>query len=195
MGRCPAPVGLSLDPERSTAAPICPFRRLTAPRRVTYSVFDTSAAFIDAWMKESKATERILACLTDSKLAFRPSGFGRSLGALAWHIVTALREIGDRAGIETNGPGRDTPVPELAADILSTYVAVAGRIAVGCRALRDEDMAAEVDVYGESWSRGRTLYVLVAHEIHHRGQLTVLLRLADLEVVDTYGPAGPPPDK
>jgi uncharacterized damage-inducible protein DinB len=44
-------------------------------------------------------------------------------------------------------------------------------------------------MYGQMWVRGKTLGVLVTHQIHHRGQLTVLLRLAGLKVPGVYGPA------
>ena len=44
-------------------------------------------------------------------------------------------------------------------------------------------------MYGETWKRGRTLGALVNHQIHHRGQMTVLMRQAGLEVPGVYGPA------
>jgi uncharacterized damage-inducible protein DinB len=33
------------------------------------------------------------------------------------------------------------------------------------------------------------LRVLIQHEVHHRGQMTVLMRQAGLEVPGVYGPA------
>ena len=39
------------------------------------------------------------------------------------------------------------------------------------------------------WSRGKTLGALVTHQIHHRAQLTVVMRLAGLKVPGVYGPA------
>ena len=47
----------------------------------------------------------------------------------------------------------------------------------------------EDDMYGEMWKKGKTLGVLVTHQIHHRGQLTVVMRLAGLKVPGVYGPA------
>jgi uncharacterized damage-inducible protein DinB len=44
-------------------------------------------------------------------------------------------------------------------------------------------------MYGEMWTRGRTLQVLVLHQTHHRGQMTVLMRQAGLAVPGCYGPA------
>jgi uncharacterized damage-inducible protein DinB len=55
--------------------------------------------------------------------------------------------------------------------------------------LTDDDLARMVPMYGESWSLGQVLLALVVHEIHHRGQMTVLMRQAGLVVPGVYGPA------
>ena len=44
-------------------------------------------------------------------------------------------------------------------------------------------------MYGMSWKRGTTLSILVNHQAHHRGQMTVLMRQAGLMVPGVYGPA------
>ena len=44
-------------------------------------------------------------------------------------------------------------------------------------------------MYGETWKKGFALWVTVAHQAHHRGQLTVLMRMAGLKVPGIYGPA------
>ncbi len=38
------------------------------------------------------------------------------------------------------------------------------------------------------WSLGQALGAMISHEIHHRGQITVLMRLAGLTVPNIYGP-------
>jgi len=40
-----------------------------------------------------------------------------------------------------------------------------------------------------SWKKGKVLSVLVKHQTHHQGQLTVIMRLAGLKVPGVYGPA------
>ena len=50
------------------------------------------------------------------------------------------------------------------------------------------DLDREEAMYGEAWKRGYAFYVLVAHQAHHRGQMTVLMRQAELKVPDVYGP-------
>ena len=44
-------------------------------------------------------------------------------------------------------------------------------------------------MYGMTWKRGTTLSLLINHQAHHRGQMTVLMRQAGVPVVGVYGPA------
>jgi uncharacterized damage-inducible protein DinB len=46
-----------------------------------------------------------------------------------------------------------------------------------------------IPMYGEQWPRGNMLWALMAHQAHHRGQMTVLMRQAGLKVPGIYGPA------
>jgi uncharacterized damage-inducible protein DinB len=44
-------------------------------------------------------------------------------------------------------------------------------------------------MYGHlQWKRGQSLLALLVHQVHHRGQMTVLMRQAGLLVPDFYGP-------
>ena len=45
------------------------------------------------------------------------------------------------------------------------------------------------DMYGQQWPRGLTLAILLNHEIHHRAQMTVLMRQAGLVVPGVFGPS------
>ncbi|HPZ10577.1 MAG TPA: DinB family protein, partial [Candidatus Eremiobacteraeota bacterium] len=47
----------------------------------------------------------------------------------------------------------------------------------------------EDDMYGEKWKKSHTLMVLIGHQTHHRGQMTVLMRLSGLQVPGVYGPS------
>jgi uncharacterized damage-inducible protein DinB len=47
---------------------------------------------------------------------------------------------------------------------------------------KDESLLDEVNLYGQNWKKGKVLS-------HHRGQLTVVMRLAGLKVPGVYGPA------
>jgi uncharacterized damage-inducible protein DinB len=44
-------------------------------------------------------------------------------------------------------------------------------------------------MYGQQWKKGVALYYLVAHQTHHRAQMTTLMRLLGLRVPGIYGPS------
>jgi uncharacterized damage-inducible protein DinB len=84
-------------------------------------------------------------------------------------------------------------VPPTVAEIRATYERAAASLANAVEgSWFDGTLAVEDDVYGEPWPRGRTLFVLLCHEVHHRGQLTLLMRQAGLKVPGVYGPSGDP---
>lgn len=146
--------------------------------------------FSQGWAQESESTLKLLRTLTDDSLAQRATPTTRSLGELAWHLVGTLFEMPTAAGLSVETLPEDTPVPASAAEIAETYERAARRVGEAVAAeWTDEALTGEVEMYGERWSRGLTLAILVAHQTHHRGQMTVLMRLAGLRVPGVYGPA------
>jgi len=77
----------------------------------------------------------------------------------------------------------------MAATIGSAYRTAAASLVDQLRAQwTDATLSEEDDMYGERWSRAVTLSVLIRHQTHHRGQLTVLMRQAGLPIPGIYGP-------
>jgi len=115
---------------------------------------------------------------------------GRSLGRLAWHIVQTLGEMGGHAGLKVEAANEKTPQPATAGAIADAYRVGASGVDSAVRsAWTDSDLAGEIDMYGEKWTRAMSLQALISHEIHHRGQMTVLMRQAGLAVPGVYGPS------
>jgi uncharacterized damage-inducible protein DinB len=54
---------------------------------------------------------------------------------------------------------------------------------------KDATLMQEKNFYGMMWKLGMMLDILIRHEVHHRGQMTVLMRQAGLKVPGVYGPA------
>jgi len=141
------------------------------------------------WAYESDATLKIMRALTDVSLAQRVTPSGRTLGRLAWHITQTLPEMGGHAGLQVEGPDVDAPQPG-AEQIASAYEQAAHSLVAAVRRQWTDSMLFEkIPMYGEHWTRGATLMALIAHQIHHRGQMTVLMRQAGLRVPGVYGPA------
>jgi uncharacterized damage-inducible protein DinB len=153
-------------------------------------MFRTIQDFLDEWAGEIESTHKLLLVLTDESLGKRVTGDGRSLGRLGWHIVQSLGEMGTQAGLKFSASVETAPQPEHAAGIASTYRSVAAALGNTVKAMwTDAMLGEEIPMYGEQWTRGKTLSALLRHEIHHRAQMTVLMRQAGLKVPGMYGPA------
>ena len=146
--------------------------------------------FLASWAYETEATVKVYGNLTDASLSQRVDPEGRTLGRIAWHIAQTLPEMGGRTGLAISGPGEKDPVPVSAQVIAAGFREAADSLAAEVGAnWTDADLEVEDDMYGERWRRGQSLGALVNHQIHHRGQMTVLMRQAGLGVPGVYGPS------
>lgn len=146
--------------------------------------------FREDWQFELGATLKVLNNLTDSSLTQEVVPGGRTLGFIAWHITLSLGEMMQRTGLKTDCPSEDTPMPEAAEEISRTYEKAANSVLEQIlNTWSDETLLVEDDMYGEKWKRGATLSALSAHQIHHRAQMTILMRQAGLPVPGVYGPS------
>ena len=146
--------------------------------------------FERTWTRESAETSKLFRILTDTSLAQAVSPQDRTLGRIAWHLVQTMPEMMQRTGLAVDGPSEDAPVPSAARPIAEAYDKTSRAL---LRAVleqwTDATLAVEDDMYGFRWARGVTLSVLLNHQIHHRGQMTVLMRQAGLVVPGVYGPS------
>ena len=146
--------------------------------------------FVKDWEYEAEATGNILHALSDESLSQKVSPEGRTLGFLGWHLAQTLGEMLERVGLKIDAPGFDKDCPTTAAEIADAYQKAAMSVADEVKNnWTDETLLETDDMYGETWARGLTLFYLIAHQSHHRGQMTVLMRQAGLKVPGVYGPA------
>lgn len=150
----------------------------------------TISDFEQTWSKEIEATQKILKHLTDKSLGQRVDSDSRTLGRLAWHIVTTISEMMSKTGLVLAGPHPEAPVPATAKEIFRAYSDAAISLLEQVKKnWTDSTLEKKDDLYGEMWARGNTLAALILHQTHHRGQMTVLMRQAGLDVPGVYGPA------
>jgi uncharacterized damage-inducible protein DinB len=142
--------------------------------------------FLKLWSSEKAATLKVFSCLTDGSLQQAWPG-GRNLGRLANHLIDTLTELPAQAGLPlVTAPAHFTTVKGLVA----AYDDGADRVAEAVSDnWHDGMLEDEMPMYGESWKNGFSLWALIAHQAHHRGQMTVLMRFAGLKVPGVYGPS------
>lgn len=146
--------------------------------------------FQKAWTYETEMTGKVLQTLTNESLGQKVSEDGRGLGFLGWHITQTLGEMLGLVGLKIDAPEHTAECPANAAEIAAAYDKAAKSVAEEIASnWNDETLLQTDEMYGETWARGLTLFYLIAHQAHHRGQMTVLMRQAGLAVPGVYGPA------
>ena len=153
-------------------------------------MYTSLEAFLITWGYESASTQKLMDVLTDASLPQSVHEGGRTLGRLAWHIVQTIPEMMSKTALHVVGVDEHAPAPSSAAAIASAYRAASASLVEQLRAhWTDATLLEQDNMYGEQWARGLTLSILVNHQTHHRGQMTVLMRQAGLTVPGVYGPA------
>jgi uncharacterized damage-inducible protein DinB len=146
--------------------------------------------FYHDWNFESSSTIKYIENLTDESLHRRVTPEGRSLGFLAWHLATTIPELMGRTGLKVDGPDHSEKAPSSAKEIADAYKKASGSLIEQLKKnWNHEILESEDDMYGENWKKGYSLMCLINHQIHHRAQMSVLMRQAGLRVPGTYGPA------
>lgn len=155
-------------------------------------MYHTLKEFTDEYKMESQSTLKLLNVLTTESLYKTVDGKVRSIGRLSYHIAHTIPEMMGKTGLDISvglkNPAEDTSI--TAEQIVSSYEqAVNDLISQIETKWTDATLQETRNMYGQDWSIALTLSILLKHEIHHRGQLTVLMRLAGLVVPGIYGPS------
>lgn len=146
--------------------------------------------FINDWKDESGATLKTFGGLTDESLNKKFNEHVRTLGRLAWHITGAIPEMMNRTGLQIEGPESNSEVPASAAKIVEAYKKSSNSLSEAVeKNWTDQALSEKVNMYGEDWEKGKVLSILIVHQIHHRAQMTVVMRFCGLKVPGIYGPA------
>jgi uncharacterized damage-inducible protein DinB len=150
------------------------------------------------WQHEAAQTRKLLEAIPKDKLSWKPHPKSYSVGELGTHIAT----IGKWGVITAAEPSYNIQLGERFAEPVKDKEELLHRFDEHSKAFRealeklgDEDLA-------EPWelrAGGRAVFTLprgavfrsfiFSHLIHHRGQLSVYLRLLDVPVPGVYGPS------
>jgi uncharacterized damage-inducible protein DinB len=144
--------------------------------------------------QEAETTRRVLERVPPEKLSWTPHQKSQSLGQLAFHVAMIPGRIADLV----DPPASELPVvprPEAKSieELTSALSASVARATEKLRGWGDEGL----DLMFRLTRNGKTVLqmprynmirsVMFNHWFHHRGQLTVYLRLLDVPVPSVYG--------
>ncbi|GAA4380318.1 DinB family protein [Hymenobacter koreensis] len=145
-------------------------------------------------------TRRVLERVPFEQAEYRPHPKSMTLWQLATHVVNLLSfktlflEAAGRDFLDPNG-AKPGPTPTSHAELLARFDQDSATLRQALEASDDEQMTqnfrlhrGEHTIFEQPKSTAIRLMGL-NHSIHHRGQLTVYLRLLDIPVPGLYGPS------
>ena len=149
--------------------------------------------FLNTWNREAESTLKLLRALPQTQYDFRPDVDGRSLGELAWHLAEGDAYMS--YGITTGGFSLDAKPPHIerprSVEALAPgYDRIHQEAVERILKLKPEDLDRTIPFFNGQATPVRSILwdMIIAHGIHHRGQLTLMCRLAGGQAPGVYGP-------
>ncbi len=157
---------------------------------------------LDDFDAETISTRRVLERIPEGKESWKPHEKSMSLSQLALHVAT-IPGFGLTILKEPPMDLATAKFPkytfEGVAKLIEVSAGLAGEVRTALASMSDEELQSEwtLSFGGQVVARGtrQLLYrtMFFNHLIHHRGQLTVYLRLLDIAVPGIYGPSADEP--
>ena len=156
---------------------------------MTPSEFET---LLRVWDEDAARTVRVLEALPPDQYDFRPDPKGRSIGEMAWHLAEgdAYNALGVADGGFTMDmkPG-NMERPRTVAALAPGYARVHREAVARIRALTPADLERKIEFFtGQMMTGAEILWGAIFHNVHHRGQLVLMVRLAGGVPPGVFGP-------
>lgn len=153
-------------------------------------MYRTTKDFLEDWEYETESTVKLLNNLTQNSLDTKVTDNGRSIKKLVWHIIQSNPEMLVHAGVKVDGFDDKETAPNDLSELIKQYISKSELVNnYVSKNLSDNSLEEDVKIYGDVWKKGKLLSSIINHQIHHRAQITVLMRQAGLKVPGIYGPS------
>jgi uncharacterized damage-inducible protein DinB len=144
--------------------------------------------------REARSTVRMLERVPADRLEWKPHEKSMSIGQLAWHIATLPRSGVVGLKEKRREVGLSRPAPRTGDDLVGTLTTCVAELKAALIATSDETLLKERFSFERNGEKvasfpliGLIQTVILNHSIHHRGQLSVYLRLLNIPVPAMYG--------
>lgn len=153
------------------------------------------AQFLRAWESETQRTVEMIRSLPSDKYDFRPDPQGRSMGELAWHLAEGEGVLSDTVARGRFDPSAASGIPGLRRPedmpkLLPAFLRVHADAVTRVSKLSETQLAISIPfIGGNATPVSELLWVwMLMANIHHRGQLSLVCRLAGGVPPGMYGP-------
>jgi uncharacterized damage-inducible protein DinB len=173
---------------------------LTQPTS-TYTPTTTKQQFLDAFEAEHARTMRVLNAFPPDQTEIRPHPKLKTARELAFIFAVECglgTHVLNNVFASNSPPSPMPPAPSSWTDVLGAIEQTHQEFAKFIREMPDEKLGETVKFFTGpkqlgDFRRMEVLWFLLHDQIHHRGQLSVYLRMADGKVPSIYGPSGDEP--
>jgi uncharacterized damage-inducible protein DinB len=160
---------------------------------MTQKTITEKEMFLQSFQREVQTTLKLLKAYPPAKLELKPSDKSRTARELAWVFVgeQMLADQAMKGKVDFTKPG--PPAPGSLNEIISTFEKTSRETVTKVTSASEEDLNKLVQFpigpgkMGD-FRRADLLWMLLHDQIHHRGQLSVYIRLAGAKLPSIYGP-------
>jgi len=154
--------------------------------------------FLNTWEREFQTTLKVLKAYPADKIDLKPSEKSKSAKDLAWTFAGEEGVMIDGVCTGSIDFSKMPQTPATFQEVISTYENNHKMNVNRVKALSDADWNSSIPFLVAPKQmgqvrRGDLLWMAVMDNVHHRGQLSVYLRLAGAKVPSIYGPSADEP--
>ena len=148
------------------------------------------ASFIAYWQRIHERTERVIAAIPAQQYDWRPTDDAFSFADLIRHLAAIERFMfaENVSGRWSTYPGHGSELADGAHDVLQYYRTMHQEAVALVAQLSDADLQLPCTTPGgTTMTRAKWLRAMIEHEVHHRGQIYLMLKLTGVTTPPLYG--------
>ena len=155
--------------------------------------------FLDVLKKEHETTRKVVEAFPADQSEFKPHPRSKSTRELVWTFsveeALIIKALTNSLNVGGGGPPQ---APESWSEVVEAFKKTHRDTIATLESARDEDVYGAVKFFTGPKTIGdipkiEFLYFMLSDQIHHRGQMTVYLRMAGGKVPSIYGPSADEP--
>ena len=142
------------------------------------------------YKKELAITAQVLRAVPENQLDFKPHARSGTIKDLFRTVVAGLiMNMSFLKGEEPIDTMKHIPEFDFVAEAVGTFETKSQEFLNAVEAANEEDLLLPMTMWGMESTRAEMVFMIMSDMIHHRGQLSVYIRLAGGSVPSIYGPS------
>jgi uncharacterized damage-inducible protein DinB len=148
------------------------------------------AAFVAYWQRIHERTARVIGVIPPDRFEWRPVDAAFSFADLVRHLAAIERFMfaENVCGRGSAYPGHGSELADGTERVLEYYRRMHAEAVVMVSQLTDAELQLPCTTPGgATMTRAKWLRAMIEHEVHHRGQIYLMLKLAGVTTPPLYG--------